>query len=1305
MGTLKASQFRDPSEFDPALGGKYLMGLEGLIELGHNVNYIFPQLFNAKDKTPATSIDHPHLGKPHDVWTGGIYAYNMCMAYDITEDSRYLIEAKNAVDKLFESASFTVSNSVFTKKFDDPYEFPVNEVSSAPWGVAASQWLYNKTNDPKYLKYSEYFRNITLRLMTWYESSLRDDPVDQSIQSQGLMHAYSTADTPTAWENIMTYMPMLMELKNSKLKPSELVLKMFNVFRINNFYMYGVTWDPSVLKTFASNYTSHPAGYLPVEDFYTAETPTPMGLSGPTVYMSSNPFYAYIMFEAFSETSDREIMALNLDVNDQPQHMMESITRNFIYFNPTDTFRTFTIRMKNLKEGKYSITVTDSKGRTITKKRTKDELEKGFEQTLSPMDYVRVKLELANNSEVVKFEQMVRAQNKLMLAYKFLQESGRDFGVNETLNSYKAAYLRALEKYKSGNYAAAAGIINSFIDKIPLVDYSETSTRILNPQNVNSWSIKGSNNIAKGKYASTDSGIGARAIDGALGVNNTWISDESKDKHYLVVDLGERKTIGRYVVYHAGEINNTADFEIQSSDDNASWEVRDVVRGNTADVTERYIQPFTARYVRLNITKPMQNDGKIARIQEFELYEADTLELENFTTISRWNISDNAVISTDGRNATVKSTGTSWGYAAAVVNYNVDEYPVLQIDVPEVGVGAKWNVMVNDGSGSDVFLFESSANTGTMHVNLKNKTGWSGNKTFTIKLAVIGDSGKYFKVNSIQAIVNNANVMYNKLVATSSGDAVKAIDGVVSAESIWVSDQQGEQFIQVDLESEMEIGRYVVKHSGLLGDLKNNTVGFTLYSSTDGMNWTIRDKVTDNKELQSPVSGNEPGLQLPPLVIDMTDSTGVFTEGGATAHVSSEGMRITGWNGTNVKKQVTYNVTDYPKLEITFANMTMPVHMQVWDGSSSPVFIVPAAISSDGTYKIDLAGVTGWRGVKTFYIIFYPQEEGSADITHMRALTADSGDNGNQKNSIDDDFSSVEQWKFSENAKISKNPEGGAIVTETAGTFGYVAKQAELNVDEFPRLQVIVTEVSDTARFHIMVNDGLGSDIFLSRMEMTMPGVYNFDLPIITKWSGNKSVTIKLAVIGGAGSYIKVKSISTHSVPKAVAITDREVEPFHARYLKLVIDNPGQDGDGRSRVCEFEAYSTKKQILPSIIPGENTVTVSTGSFNTAFAEKLVSYDIGTNQLLCVNVSDMSSGARWNIMLNDNLGGPDILLMTSDSSSTGVFTFDLKQLLGWSSIKGFTIKVVVTGGINEFVRFSDINAVSLDKRSGSNKKAR
>ena len=62
-------------------------------------------------------------------------------------------------------------------------------------------------------------------------------------------------------------------------------------------------------------------------------------------------------------------------------------------------------------------------------------------------------------------------------------------------------------------------------------------------------------------------------------------------------------------------------------------------------------------------------------------------------------------------------------------------------------------------------------------------------------------------------------------------------------------------------------------------------------------------------------------------------------------------------------------------------------------------------------------------------------------------------------------------------------------------------------------------------------------------------------------------------------------------------------------------------------------------------------------------------------------------------------------MTSDSSSTGVFTFDLKQLLGWSSIKGFTIKVVVTGGINEFVRFSDINAVSLDKRSGSNKKAR
>lgn len=133
--------------------------------------------------------------------------------------------------------------------------------------------------------------------------------------------------------------------------------------------------------------------------------------------------------------------------------------------------------------------------------------------------------------------------------------------------------------------------------------------------------------------------------DGTVLNGSKWCSNSTQG--YAVIDLGENKTIQRWVVYHAncpgaGESvdMNTVDFDFQYApddggalldpDDSASVErvkrldytVADAVTGNKQDVTDRNLdEPITARYIKLNVTKSDNSAWKAIRIYEFEVYE------------------------------------------------------------------------------------------------------------------------------------------------------------------------------------------------------------------------------------------------------------------------------------------------------------------------------------------------------------------------------------------------------------------------------------------------------------------------------------------------------------------------------------------------------------------------------------------------------------------------------------------------------------------------------------------------------------
>lgn len=116
----------------------------------------------------------------------------------------------------------------------------------------------------------------------------------------------------------------------------------------------------------------------------------------------------------------------------------------------------------------------------------------------------------------------------------------------------------------------------------------------------------------------------AKAVDGKVTNNSKWCSTSSSDK-WLKLDLGETVNINRWVVKHSGAGGespqwNTRNFKLQKSSNGYSWTDVDTVSNNTANITNRIVNQFSARYVRLYITNPTQTNDNAARIYEVELY-------------------------------------------------------------------------------------------------------------------------------------------------------------------------------------------------------------------------------------------------------------------------------------------------------------------------------------------------------------------------------------------------------------------------------------------------------------------------------------------------------------------------------------------------------------------------------------------------------------------------------------------------------------------------------------------------------------
>ena len=96
--------------------------------------------------------------------------------------------------------------------------------------------------------------------------------------------------------------------------------------------------------------------------------------------------------------------------------------------------------------------------------------------------------------------------------------------------------------------------------------------------------------------------------------------------NYVDFDLGEIQSISRWSLINAGKENQawvTSDCFLQVRNDaKEDWQTVDNIRGNSRDmITKSLVKPVQARYVRLLVTRPIQDKGgDTTRIYEFGVY-------------------------------------------------------------------------------------------------------------------------------------------------------------------------------------------------------------------------------------------------------------------------------------------------------------------------------------------------------------------------------------------------------------------------------------------------------------------------------------------------------------------------------------------------------------------------------------------------------------------------------------------------------------------------------------------------------------
>ncbi|PJJ61889.1 OmpL47-type beta-barrel domain-containing protein [Compostimonas suwonensis] len=253
-----------------------------------------------------------------------------------------------------------------------------------------------------------------------------------------------------------------------------------------------------------------------------------------------------------------------------------------------------------------------------------------------------------------------------------------------------------------------------------------------------------------------------RAVNGQWGAGyEGWVTQVGKPQ-WLALDLGEVKTIARYVVRFdsaarpAETVNNGKDFVVQSSTNGTDWVDVDTVTNNTAGTVEKTVGPITTRYVRLFISEPTQatdadsTNNPRARVGAFELY----------APVANVNLALGATATATSNHPDFpasRAVSGAWGPGYEGWVTNVGKPQTITLDLHEPQTIARY-VLKHDGAARPA---ETANNTKNFVVQVStNNTDWTTVDTVTNNTASITDksitpvTARYLRITASEPVQN-----------------------------------------------------------------------------------------------------------------------------------------------------------------------------------------------------------------------------------------------------------------------------------------------------------------------------------------------------------------------------------------------------------------------------------------------------------------------------------------------------------------------------------------------------------------------
>lgn len=291
---------------------------EVIIPSARSFQYLFPLLW---DKI---TLHQVRSGDSHGI--NGIYATMMLDRYEEDPQKEWLEEAEKSIRTLYQLPINTIHQEVFLLGL----------------AIHASCRLFRITNDGFFKKCYEYLLSQAFRQIYWFRDKNISDW--KSVNIQGTFHACTPINYGALFENIEVLARVAPTFKI--FSPSEQLLRVFNLNRINNFYYFP--------KYLPKKYQETESMYIPREDI--PQFGGPESFVGQELYGAGHVFRSYTLWEAYAHADDRNIMVLNLDQYEERANQKEF---SFIAFNPNPERFRVRILLPILNKGKGRLSWDD----------------------------------------------------------------------------------------------------------------------------------------------------------------------------------------------------------------------------------------------------------------------------------------------------------------------------------------------------------------------------------------------------------------------------------------------------------------------------------------------------------------------------------------------------------------------------------------------------------------------------------------------------------------------------------------------------------------------------------------------------------------------------------------------------------------------------------------------------------------------------------------------------------------------------------------------------------------------------------